>query len=129
RALGCRPADPELAAHYDQVVGTVRASRTTLVATELARYSTAGPARPAPAVEGLAALDLRNLDRFRAERTSDEQRHEVDDAIRWRESTLRLEVLVTPPDWGTANIAARLAGPSSLTPVGKPTAIYPAAPV
>jgi len=129
RALGCRPADPELAAHYDQVVGTVRASRTTLVATELARYSTAGPARPAPAVEGLAALDLRNLDRFRAERTSDEQRHEVDDAIRWRESTLRLEVLVNPPDWVNDDIAARLDGPAPLPPVGELAAVYAAAAV
>jgi hypothetical protein len=126
RALGCRPTDPTLAAHHDQVVGIVRASRVTLALAELSRYATAGAARPTPAAEGLAVLDLRQLDQIRAAPNSDERRCEIDDAIQWRESTLRHGVLVNPPDWVKEDIAARLDAPTPLPLVGQLAAAYAA---
>src|SRR5205085_57835 len=52
RSLGPRPTDPDLAAHYDQVVGIVTAGRASLVLADLARCATARPPRAGLVVEG-----------------------------------------------------------------------------
>src|SRR5581483_11980047 len=66
RTLGPRPSDPDLAAHYDQVVGIVTASRASLVLADLARSARVKPPRAGLAVEGLAGLDLQRLEQLQA---------------------------------------------------------------
>lgn len=124
RALGPVPTDPSLAAHHEQVVGIIQASRIKLVVAELAQHAPAQRVRATLAVEGFGGVNLGDLDQLHAATTFDVHANQVYAGIEHREAALRHDVLLNPPAWVQDDIASRVSGSTPMLPIEQLAVAY-----